>query len=77
MLKIFVFFSVIFFFVGCAKEETPAPQQKYNENYTIETEKQEMITDEFYRRLKLKKPKKIEDTKLHDFGYMYFNKEEQ
>lgn len=76
MLKTVVFFSLVFLFFGCAKDEIQTPQHK-TQIVADDTEKQEMIADEFYKRLKLKKPKKIEDVKLHDFGYMYFNKEEQ
>lgn len=79
LLKIIVFFSVIFFFFGCAKEEivTSQRQKEIIAQDADNAAKKETIADEFYEKLKLKKPKSIEKTKLYDFGYMYFNKEEK
>lgn len=77
LFKGIIFFSVVFFLVGCAAKEEIKTVYITKEVSVLDTEKKETITDAFYEKLKIKKPKSIEKAKLYDFGYMYFNKEEK
>jgi len=79
VLRLVFSFSIAMFLVGCAaKEEMNTSLYKKEVSIlSAQREQKETIAEEFYKKLKLEKPKSVEKTKLHEFGYMYFNKEEK